>query len=678
LGLLVFAFAAGRAVVMGVSPLALGAVLAARPLFGSFSLAMALASAAGVLTVKGAGGLVTAGLLLLLFPLYGLLRRAVPASWLGPLLGAVLGAALPFPNVAPLTALAAAAMSAAAALGLGWLAAPLAQRSRTVPREAAAAGLALVAGAGLAHLHPAGFDLPYAAAVAFVLVALLRRPGGVALAPLAGLVLTLTGEISPIGIVDLALGAALASLARGFGRPAAAGLFLLGDLVLAADHLAAADLAGQVLAAVVGALAVTFLPERLVVGDAPAPVPRPGPPVAAERLADVAYVLREMAAAFYEATEAAAGGADPYAAGLDVINQRVCQGCRHHDDCWRDGFYATYRSVLDLVAERPRGEPVTAADLPAELRRKCPRPKEVALAISFVADLQVAEELWRRREQEARALVADQIRGAAAVVDRLGQALGETEPKPPPTLSYATGLAKLAKGGMAISGDSYLVRELADGRLVLGLADGMGVGPKAFLESSAVVSMVEKLLALGLGQEVVLRTVNAALVMRSHDDMFSTLDLALVDLASGETELIKIGSPPTFLCHAGEVEVLTGRSVPIGILRHVEWEVFYRRLAPGDLLVMVSDGVAEVGGHEWLADLLPTLSRLDPQEIAERILDEALERAKRRRDDMTVLATQLVEAEDELPEVQAWVRRASRPPGIVLEHAGNAGESRRR
>lgn len=680
LGLLAFAFLLGRSTVLGLAPLSFGSVVAARAVLGSWSVAVAVSTGLGLLSVTGVAGVWPVVCLLAAFPLWGLARRLLPQPFVVPLLAGLLAMAATAPtNPSGWMLAVAMLLASAAALALSVLEAPLVHRDSWLGRGAAMAALGVMAGAGLVGVRPLGLDLAYAGMTALTLLALLLSPGGSALGALAGLVLYLRGDIALPGIVDLALASALALLGRGFGRLVSAALFLLGDLMLAAAHSNPDVLLRQSMAAFVGALVVVLLPERyLPSSTARREAPRTVEDDLAVRIHDVAYLLREMSTAFYEAAHENPPPT-PMALVLEAINRRVCADCRHHVTCWQDGFYATYRSVMDIVAERPRGQPITADDLPGELRRICPRPREVALAISFAANLEAAEEAFSRREREMRALAADQIRGAAAVLERMREELLEPSVAKERLLTYATGLAKLAKGNGAVSGDSYLVRELQDGRLVLGLADGMGVGPKAFLESSAVVSMVEKLLSLGLGQELVLRTVNAALLMRSKEDIFSTLDLALLDLGNGELELIKIGSAPTFLCHGDEVEVLTSRSVPIGILREVQWEVFYRRLCPGDVLVMVSDGVAELGAHQWLKELLPSLATLDPQEIAERLLDEALARAGRRRDDMTVLATALADAaSEEPPEIQAWVRRSWPVPSISMEHAGNTGQARGR
>ena len=63
------------------------------------------------------------------------------------------------------------------------------------------------------------------------------------------------------------------------------------------------------------------------------------------------------------------------------------------------------------------------------------------------------------------------------------------------------------------------------------------------------------------------------------------------------------------------------------------------QIRPGDLLVMMTDGVLDMmeDGEERMAQVLEGLQEQNPQEIAEKILSYAICAAEgRMRDDMTV------------------------------------------
>ena len=68
--------------------------------------------------------------------------------------------------------------------------------------------------------------------------------------------------------------------------------------------------------------------------------------------------------------------------------------------------------------------------------------------------------------------------------------------------------------------------------------------------------------------------------------------------------------------------------MPIGILRALDAELIRFHVEPGDVIVMVSDGVAKsFEDCPWLIDLLSRTDRLrgdDPTATAKRIAEEAV------------------------------------------------------
>ena len=144
--------------------------------------------------------------------------------------------------------------------------------------------------------------------------------------------------------------------------------------------------------------------------------------------------------------------------------------------------------------------------------------------------------------------------------------------------------------------------------------------------------------------ETVLSTVNS-LIAFSADETFSCLDLAAVNLDTGYADVVKIGSPAGFLISGDELKILEGESLPIGMLEAVHPATMRVALKEDDFLVFMSDGITSAFGSS--ADLCAYLSELrplNPQALAENILQNALSRAEGSDDDMTVLAVKLTAA----------------------------------
>lgn len=204
------------------------------------------------------------------------------------------------------------------------------------------------------------------------------------------------------------------------------------------------------------------------------------------------------------------------------------------------------------------------------------------------------------------------------------------------------GIAKIGKGCEKISGDSFLMTQLPGGQEAAILSDGMGSGEKAFKESAMVVEMLEELLKAGFPKETALEMMNVALVMGREEVFFSTVDMSVFDLYAGSCEFIKAGAAQTFIRHEGRMEHIYSESLPLGVVKARQPGAVKRELAPGDIIVMVTDGVLDAlppGEEEHLLDMIIAGTPLEnPKELAHYILQKVLElTGTEPLDDMTVL-----------------------------------------
>ena len=213
----------------------------------------------------------------------------------------------------------------------------------------------------------------------------------------------------------------------------------------------------------------------------------------------------------------------------------------------------------------------------------------------------------------------------------------------------ATGIARANKSG-TISGDGYSFIELKDGKFMLALSDGMGTGPKAALESNMTITLLEKFLYAGFDKDVALRTINSALLMKSNEETYSTIDMTVLDQYTGEVEFVKVGAVSTFIKHDDSVSIIKNGSLPVGILNHIDMELERRKLVDGDFIIMVTDGVLDcneevLDKEKWLADLIATINTRNPQKLADDILEKCLELNDGiAPDDMTVMAAKIWES----------------------------------
>ena len=206
------------------------------------------------------------------------------------------------------------------------------------------------------------------------------------------------------------------------------------------------------------------------------------------------------------------------------------------------------------------------------------------------------------------------------------------------------GIAAEKKNGSFISGDSYAFFALDDGNYHICLSDGMGSGSDANRESEMVVDLLQKFIEAGFRKEIAIKLMNSAMVLQGEENTYSTLDYAMIDLYTGNLELIKIGGAATFIKHGEEVECIDDATLPAGADVRMEVESTKKQLRSGDFVVMVTDGVIEYlnvrNPKETIMDIIAMAKTDNAGVLAEMILEQVKMRTGGyAMDDMTVLVT---------------------------------------
>ncbi len=208
-----------------------------------------------------------------------------------------------------------------------------------------------------------------------------------------------------------------------------------------------------------------------------------------------------------------------------------------------------------------------------------------------------------------------------------------------------------------VNGDSSLLVNLEDGKVAILISDGMGVGETAAKQSRAAVSALARMLAAGLDAALAVENVNALMSLQPDPGPFTTLDVALIDLHTGDAEMIKAGAPPTYIRRGSRVTALGSPSAPAGVSIPAHTAAFHTVLEEGDIIVWATDGITE--GRGDLADVDAELARVIQQapggcasSVAQAVMNWARAGTPIRggsgsrplRDDMTVFVGRLARA----------------------------------
>lgn len=312
---------------------------------------------------------------------------------------------------------------------------------------------------------------------------------------------------------------------------------------------------------------------------------------------------------------------------FDRAAEVVCRGCALREVCWNKEYLSTFNAFNDAtpaILERGRAE---SADFAGHFASRCIHFPQLISAINTeVTSLLLRRQYRRQLEQERQ-----RTRGQYAQLSELVvQAMAATEPEAVPgrELPYDVALGSSPKEGQRLCGDSLTYFKGGQNTLYLLLSDGMGSGREAQRESQMTLRLTEQFLTAGIDAETALRTLNAALNLRSDDQgSFTTIDLLAVNLGDYQAALYKYGAAPTYIKRQGTVRRLTGSALPAGLQDAASAPPPAKfPLEENSFVLMVSDGVADSSDDKWLQDLLAGWQGDNPNVLVSLVLRECRQR----------------------------------------------------
>ena len=207
------------------------------------------------------------------------------------------------------------------------------------------------------------------------------------------------------------------------------------------------------------------------------------------------------------------------------------------------------------------------------------------------------------------------------------------------------GMSKITKSNNKISGDSYIKSKLEDGKYLVAVSDGMGSGKEAKKSSELALKMLEKLLEEGFDKDASINLINTTINLNNNEEIFATLDIAILDLFEGNIECIKNAACPTFIKSGKEVSEINSVGLPAGILENIDFVVYEKDIKENDIIIMCSDGLldSKLDDNNWLKKVLENMETTNVQRIADILISEAKDNSMGiAKDDMTVLVLRIV------------------------------------
>lgn len=152
-----------------------------------------------------------------------------------------------------------------------------------------------------------------------------------------------------------------------------------------------------------------------------------------------------------------------------------------------------------------------------------------------------------------------------------------------------------------------------------------------------------------LSPALITQAVNRELCQNNDDCMFVTVFLGLLDTSTGLLAYTNAGHPAPHVLHAsGQLEQIVGKlGIPLGVRSKVEYRNETVSLQPGDMVIVVSDGVVEamnIEGAFYTLDRLNLVLRNAPGFSAAELVRKVVEDVNiftgsaPKADDVTALA----------------------------------------
>jgi len=181
------------------------------------------------------------------------------------------------------------------------------------------------------------------------------------------------------------------------------------------------------------------------------------------------------------------------------------------------------------------------------------------------------------------------------------------------------------------SGDFYDVMLLQNGKLGILIADVVDKGVGAALYMALSWTLIRTYAAEYPTQpELVLSAVNRRILMDTSAEQFVSVFYGIIDPATGTLTYCNAGHYPPYLLRVGNggaAMALTRTGMVLGVEKDVKWEQASAQLAPGDVLVLYTDGITdaedergEFFGQDRLLEAVQASQGSSAQDIQDSLL----------------------------------------------------------
>jgi serine phosphatase RsbU (regulator of sigma subunit) len=200
----------------------------------------------------------------------------------------------------------------------------------------------------------------------------------------------------------------------------------------------------------------------------------------------------------------------------------------------------------------------------------------------------------------------------------------------------------------AVGGDYFDCFMIGDDKVCVSFGDVAGKGVPGALIMSRIASVVQNTMSFTDDVAVAIKRINDHMCHSMVEGRFVTYILGVIDLKTNVITLANAGHmSPVIRKPGGEVEEFDDSTIgiPVGIMSGYPYEVVSREIAPGEIFVLITDGVDEAMNpdgdlytKERVRDFVSN-EPADPEQLGKDLLADVRHHADGRpqNDDITIM-----------------------------------------
>jgi hypothetical protein len=200
----------------------------------------------------------------------------------------------------------------------------------------------------------------------------------------------------------------------------------------------------------------------------------------------------------------------------------------------------------------------------------------------------------------------------------------------PPVAGYA--IHSVYRPAAEVGGDFLQLIPLPGGSTLVVIGDVSGKGLRAAMIVSMIIGMLLTITTYTQEPAEILAELNRRLCGRTHGGFATCLIVRLQD--RGHIALANAGHPPPYLNAA---EIPFAGSMPLGLADSVVYEQVGAQLAPGDIAMLLTDGIPEAQNQDRVLFGFPRIESLLRDRAGANALADAAQQFGQ-NDDITVIS----------------------------------------